>query len=82
MQPIPLFWNHSEQHSSKTVGTYIGQAKRFWNHSEQHSSKTWCRSIIQAYLFWNHSEQHSSKTRLLMHQHYHRILEPFRTTQL
>ena len=34
------FWNHSKQHSSKTIdGKGFGEI-RFWNHSKQHSSKT------------------------------------------
>ena len=34
------FWNHSEQHSSKTDPYTHITDDRFWNHSEQHSSKT------------------------------------------
>ena len=35
-----LFWNHSEQHSSKTKFAKDVGINEFWNHSEQHSSKT------------------------------------------
>ena len=57
------FWNHSEQHSSKTY-TVTGQGYSvFWNHSEQHSSKTLDVDETNYVVFWNHSEQHSSKTR-------------------
>ena len=56
------FWNHSEQHSSKTY-TVTGQGYSvFWNHSEQHSSKTLDVDETNYVVFWNHSEQHSSKT--------------------
>ena len=34
------FWNHSEQHSSKTQDDWDITHTEFWNHSEQHSSKT------------------------------------------
>ena len=34
------FWNHSEQHSSKTMKDLYIDLMEFWNHSEQHSSKT------------------------------------------
>ena len=34
------FWNHSEQHSSKTDSYNFLNNNQFWNHSEQHSSKT------------------------------------------
>ena len=59
-----IFWNHSEQHSSKTVDDDYTVIKLFWNHSEQHSSKTVDDDYTVIKLFWNHSEQHSSKTRL------------------
>ena len=35
-----VFWNHSEQHSSKTPTIPAKLLVLFWNHSEQHSSKT------------------------------------------
>ena len=56
------FWNHSEQHSSKTHVPIHQIYHLFWNHSEQHSSKTceWTEDVKKR--FWNHSEQHSSKT--------------------
>ena len=34
------FWNHSKQHSSKTLSLELILLVRFWNHSKQHSSKT------------------------------------------
>ena len=35
-----FFWNHSKQHSSKTLYVGIDLKSLFWNHSKQHSSKT------------------------------------------
>ena len=35
-----MFWNHSKQHSSKTVFLEYRLVHQFWNHSKQHSSKT------------------------------------------
>ena len=35
-----MFWNHSKQHSSKTLSSAGAGAQMFWNHSKQHSSKT------------------------------------------
>ena len=58
---ISLFWNHSEQHSSKTPLSPFPDSFIFWNHSEQHSSKTTSDDLLQLLSFWNHSEQHSSK---------------------
>ena len=37
---IKKFWNHSKQHSSKTVLLKLWLDLLFWNHSKQHSSKT------------------------------------------
>ena len=59
---ISLFWNHSEQHSSKTPLSPFPDSFIFWNHSEQHSSKTMVNEFIFFFQFWNHSEQHRSKT--------------------
>ena len=63
---ISLFWNHSEQHSSKTPLSPFPDSFIFWNHSEQHSSKTVGVIPQTTPTFWNHSEQHSSKTHLLV----------------
>ena len=35
-----MFWNHSKQHSSKTLKCKPPVLLLFWNHSKQHSSKT------------------------------------------
>ena len=62
MYLLAEFWNHSEQHSSKTLEEDKCWWVKFWNHSEQHSSKTTIEITKDKNLFWNHSEQHSSKT--------------------
>ena len=36
----PSFWDHSKQHSSKTIVTHGPAREEFWDHSKQHSSKT------------------------------------------
>ena len=76
------FWNHSEQHSSKTHCKDWTHINIFWNHSEQHSSKTEAKKGELKETFWNHSEQHSSKTKTIDFLRSNKILEPFRTTQL
>ncbi|WP_237657494.1 hypothetical protein, partial [Streptococcus pyogenes] len=37
---FPVFWDHSKQHSSKTILVNTTAMQLFWDHSKQHSSKT------------------------------------------
>ena len=79
---MKLFWNHSKQHSSKTIQTIYDQLHQFWNHSKQHSSKTRPLCLPKSPQFWNHSKQHSSKTYCHFDNAWTMVLEPFETTQL
>ena len=60
-----LFWDHSKQHSSKTISSGSTVVFQFWDHSKQHSSKTGPKRTYLDDTFWDHSKQHSSKTKSL-----------------
>ena len=76
------FWNHSKQHSSKTIPSTSMSPCKFWNHSKQHSSKTALPSNALPYLFWNHSKQHSSKTsqKIFLTKFRNRAIRPSQTS--
>ena len=76
------FWDHSKQHSSKTLSENTIIMMTFWDHSKQHSSKTAriASSLIEQ--FWDHSKQHSSKTYRLYEDTTGSVLGPFETAQL
>ena len=79
---MTMFWNHSKQHSSKTLNLTKLMERLFWNHSKQHSSKTGQFGDVWLSAFWNHSKQHSSKTVDSNGDNIADVLEPFETTQL